>query len=212
MSSSKIRYTRQYIECPLAGVPADFKGNVLPLKAHVLQYYLWTRYNLKSPNSGKEPTVFEISNILSDKILSVWQKASILTITRKRVLQLIKTHHDKYLKLLRYPEVKKNDSYSICVQEFQTENTRLFDISACKCEILEQCSCDKGKKVPKNEREFLLDQRGPRKMINGNIDLKETLKLTNKARRVEKEMQRKQLKQSIQHESCNNIKKAKARN
>lgn len=206
MSSTKIRYTRQDIECPLIGAPADFKCNLLPSKVDVLKCYLWTRYNLKPPNSGKEPTVFEISNVLSDKILSLWQKASIPTVTRKRVSQLIKTHHDKYLKLLRYPEVKKNDSYKIRVQEFQIENTRLFDISACKCEILEQCSCDKEKKVPKNEWGFLLDQRGPRKMIIGNIDVKETSKLINKASRMEKNiqmhnMQRKELQQSVQHES-----------
>lgn len=200
MTSSKIRYTRQHLECPLIGVPADFKSNLLPSKGDVLKCYLWTRYNLKPPNSGKEPTVFEISNVLSDKVLSLWQKASIPTITRKRVLQLIKTHHDKYLKLLRYPEVKKNNSYKIRVQEFQAENTRLFDISACKCEIFEQCSCDKEKKVPKNEWGFLLDQRGPRKMIIGNTDVKETSKLINKARRMEKDMQRKELQQSVQHE------------
>ncbi|CAH1107402.1 unnamed protein product [Psylliodes chrysocephalus] len=205
MSSTKFRYTRQGIECPLIGAPANFKGNLLPSKADVLKCYLWTRYNLKPPNSGKEPTFFEISLVLSDKILRLWQKASISTVTRKHVSQLIKTHHDKYLKLLRFPKSKKNNSYKISVQKFQIENTRLFDISACKCDIFEQCSCDKEKKIPKNEWDFLLYQRGPRKMIIGNIDVKETSKLINKASRMDKFMQRKELEQSVQRASNINL-------
>ncbi|GBM81618.1 hypothetical protein AVEN_82346-1 [Araneus ventricosus] len=52
----------------------------------------------------------------------------------------------------------------------------LFDISACKWKDLDYCTCDKRRKVPKQEVTFLRDQRTVREMCIGNID-----KQTNKA-------------------------------
>lgn len=147
MSFSKTCYTRRDTECPLVGSPADFKDNILPTQEDVLRCFLWIRYTLKPPDCGKEPTVSEISSILVDKILSLWEKASIPTVTRKRVLQLIKMQHDKYSKILWYPKVKRNENYVLKVEAYKAENKKLFDISACKCEKFEECSCIKEKKV-----------------------------------------------------------------
>ena len=48
----------------------------------------------------------------------------------------------------------------------------LFDISACKCADLENCSCDKSRKVPIKEQNFLKDQRNERAFFIGKIDQK----------------------------------------
>ena len=54
----------------------------------------------------------------------------------------------------------------------------LFDISACKCTNLESCSCDKNRKVPMKERNFLKDQRNDRSLFIGMLDQEETARLT----------------------------------
>lgn len=196
---SKTIFTRNYIKCPLLGAPSDFKGNVLPTKEDVLKCYLLTRYNLKA-DSRKEPSFFQISNLLADKILGVWKNASLPTVLRKRVLQLIKMHHDKYLQLIRYPKSKRNENYTLKLQDYKTELKSLFDISACKCEDLEKCVCKKDKKVPPNEHVFLLDQRRLREMFIGCVDTKETQKLVNRARRIEQVRQREVWTQNVDPE------------
>ncbi|GBL89082.1 hypothetical protein AVEN_255219-1 [Araneus ventricosus] len=54
----------------------------------------------------------------------------------------------------------------------------LFDISACKCEDLDHCTCDKSRKVPKREVTFLHDQRTVREMCIGNIEKQTSKALT----------------------------------
>jgi len=51
--------------------------------------------------------------------------------------------------------------------------------------MVSNCKCTKDNKVPANKRQFLQDQRGPRKMIIGGIDQEETSKLKRKAEREE---------------------------
>ena len=66
----------------------------------------------------------------------------------------------------------------------------LFDISACKCTNLESCSCDKSRKVPMKERNFLKDQRNDRSLFIGKLDQDETARLTNNTKRKEIEKRR----------------------
>ena len=49
--------------------------------------------------------------------------------------------------------------------------TDLFDISSCKQDEIEMCDCTKGKKVPKDEWEFLQDQKSARMLFVGSVDL-----------------------------------------
>jgi len=52
------------------------------------------------------------------------------------------------------------------------------------------CKCAKEHKVPQNERQFLEDQRGPRKMIIGGVDQEETSKLKRTAERKQASLNR----------------------
>ena len=65
-----------------------------------------------------------------------------------------------------------------------------FDVSACKCTDLENCSCDKSGKVPKKERNFLKDQRNERALFIGKLDQKRTARLTKIIKRKETKKQR----------------------
>lgn len=72
------------------------------------------------------------------------------------------------------------------IDEFKKDASRLFDISKCKCvDMAAGCKCSKQDRVPPNEREFLQDQRGPRRMVIGGIDEKETSRLKKRLARKE---------------------------
>lgn len=151
--------------------------------------YMWIRHELKSnATSKKEPTFPEISVKLSTKIRDIWLRASIPTVTTTRVVQLIHFHHDKYLKLVRYPLVKRNAGYEARTTDFKEEaKASLFDIASCKCLTFSSCTCDKAMKVPLPEQQFLQDQRTKRKMMIGPVDGPATKALVNKEFRKARE-------------------------
>ncbi|KAK4880966.1 hypothetical protein RN001_004285 [Aquatica leii] len=93
-----------------------------------------------------EPVFSEIAEEVSVKLEEIWNKASILIISHNRILELLNSYHDKYMKL---KEPFKDDKI-------------------------------KSKKVSVDEQEFLLDQRGARKMVIGAVDVKKTKELTQR--------------------------------
>ena len=63
------------------------------------------------------------------------------------------------------------------LQNFEQKcRERLFDIAACKC-TSENCKCPKARKVAREEKEFLHDQRTNRVMIIGGLDKTASMKL-----------------------------------
>lgn len=54
---------------------------------------------------------------------------------------------------------------------FIEETSKLCDVAFCKCADFSRCTCPKDKKVHVLERQFLLDQRGPRSGRIGSVDL-----------------------------------------
>ena len=49
---------------------------------------------------------------------------------------------------------------------FKSEAQRnLFDIAACKCDLFLKCSYPKGRKIPKSEHAFMVDQRTDREKL-----------------------------------------------
>ena len=63
------------------------------------------------------------------------------------------------------------------LSDFRSQSKMLFDIAACKCLDFSACSCVSAKKVPRKEREFLLDQRTNKKMIISGVHRHESLRL-----------------------------------
>lgn len=184
-SSSSFMATRSAVNCPIFGEPSELPDNVLPTREQVSKFYSYVRFNKKE--SRKEPTFAEISEEIAVKLEYVWNKASIPIVSHKRILQLLKAYHDKYQKLMKPFKSRKNvETYKLQIQKFKEESrSTLFDIAACKCDlsISNACCCDKTRKVPKNERDFLRDQRTTRKMLIGGIDVIQTKKNIRKLHR-----------------------------
>ena len=77
----------------------------------VMKLYFSVRNSLKLMSTTKEPNVCDIVEEVSLKIEEVWQRASILTVSDTRVLQLLWKYNDKYRKLLKpYKSRCKEDS------------------------------------------------------------------------------------------------------
>lgn len=178
--------------CQLFGPPRRINKNMLPTLEDVLMEYLWIRHDAKTDkNTKKEPSVAEVAAILANEVSEIWMRASIPTVTTTRIVQLIRFHHDNYLKIVRYPLSKRNVEYDAKVTRFIKESkSTLFDIAACKCTDLSFCSCDKAKKVPIPERVFLTDQRTVRKMMIGPVDGPSTSTLIQKGLRKARKLDR----------------------
>lgn len=128
---------------------------------------------------------------MSKQIKTIWNKASIPTVSHDRILQLLRKHHEKYLKLLKVPNARKcqakyQEKLSCCRSESKHQ---LFDIAACKCD-LSCCSCDKTRCVPISEQKFLIDQRTLRLMYISKVDKAASEKLEKRMKRKHDEKKR----------------------
>lgn len=175
--------TRKASRCCIFGNIEELKGNMLPTYKDVMKFYNFVRYQLKiKMDTQKEPAISDVAEIVAVRIETIWHKASIATVSHKRIIQLIRAYHSKCKHLIkswkRLPVDKK--------EVFQTNSNKLFDVSSCKCKEFLQCNCPKKTKVPKEEQSFLADQRTDRKMVIGNIDVSETKKLEKRNDRSKK--------------------------
>ncbi|GBP49054.1 hypothetical protein EVAR_81614_1 [Eumeta japonica] len=162
---------RQPHKCPIFGTIEDIKENVLPTYQDVMKCYEWNRLQVKIKNvSNKEPTFSEIAEIVTRKVEGVWQKASIPIVSHTRVIQLLKAYHSKCKNIIKSLKRLATEKKT----EFLQQSEILFDICSCKCKIISQCHCPREAKVPKEEHDFLIDQRGERKMRIGGIDRNRT--------------------------------------
>ncbi|CAG9791202.1 unnamed protein product [Diatraea saccharalis] len=185
---------RQSYKCPIFGTIEDLKENVLPTYQDVMKYYEWSRVQVKINNgNNKEPTFSEIAEIVTKKVEGVWQKASIPVVSHTRVIQLLKAYHSKCKNIIKSLKRLSTEKKT----EFLKKSEILFDICSCKCKILSQCNCPRSVKVPKEEHDFLIDQRGERKMRIGGID-------RNRTKSLQKKFVRKQASTKIYLKSDNN--------
>ena len=166
---------------------------LLPTYLDVMKTFLYERPILKLERKNEKLPLREVAAEVAQKVETIWRKAGIPTVSHTRVAQLFVTYHDKkYLSLLK--SVKSRGRQ----ENFQSKRSdlmgiarvTLFDISACKCTNLESCSCDKSRKVPMKERNFLKDQRNDRSLFIGKLDQEETARLTKNIKRKEIKKQR----------------------
>lgn len=155
--------------CVVFGQPNELKDLNLPTYHDVMKHYLFVRQQLKI-TSNKEPSFKDIRDCVVSHVMNVWKRASIPTVSEKRIYDMLKSYHSKYVKMKKL-EVRKSEKNLQKLKDFQTQaEKKLFDASACKCEDFQLCSCSRLSKVPLEEREFLIDQRTTRKMVIGSVD------------------------------------------
>lgn len=177
------RNTRKMVACSVFGIPKDMSDIVLPTYEHVMQYYALIKHQMKPTAATKEPSVSDISEKVAQNIELIWLKASIPVVSHTRILQMIRSYHDKFMKLMK--NIKRKNSKVVAHTFRNDAKSRLFDISACKC-IFEVCSCDKSRKVPPAEQAFLHDQRTLRLMAIGGVDKLASKKIAMKLLRKAK--------------------------
>lgn len=168
MSTDKQLTLRSKLVCPLLGKPEDIKYNELPTKENVLKYYLY----LKGESKIQKPT--GLHPLVVDAVLQVWQTSSIPTVSKPRVMALLKKQLKSYQNLKKIINRKDSKEFKNKFASFKNNISSLFDISYCKCTDFSTCRCPKEKKVPIKERDFLSDQRSVRKMYIGSIDQQTT--------------------------------------
>jgi hypothetical protein len=164
--------------------------------------YIQLRQELKTDN-GKYPSFFDISHKLCYEVEEIWKTASLPIVTHAQSIEKLRSSHDKYNTILKVYKGKKDQpNYQRRLSEFRDNANILFDLSKCKCpNMVSNCKCTKEHKVPAKKRQFLQDQRGPRKMIIGGIDKEETSKLKRKAERQQANLKRMKKQKTDQSQS-----------
>lgn len=193
--------TRQSHACPIFGLPKELGLTTLPTYEDVLLCCFNKKYELML-QSKKTPCFSLIADHVATQVQQLYIKSSIPTLSHSRVVQLIKSYHNVYYNLRKsYNRDIVKDNFKKKLDIFVTEaKSKLFDIAACKCKmsfacicggksctkdcsVTIDCNCEKNKKIPAVERNFLYDQRTTRNSYIGNLDRKETEKLKKREER-----------------------------
>lgn len=191
---NKTVITRQVFNCPIFGTPKDISTNKLPTGEDLIRCCAQERYNLALKVNNKSVSFTQVASTVADKVISLYQKASIPTVTDKRVIQLINVLHNKYYNLRKsYSRDQNKANFIKKIEDFKKKCSFLFDIAACKCLIVVECICkkppelcqcniyvncvcEKSKKIPLIELRFVYSLRVHGIGKIGGVDLYETKK------------------------------------
>lgn len=207
MSSKKVT-TRKDFECPILGNARDFPNNKLPNYEDVLLCCFQVRYEMSLYTNNKKVSFSEVANTVATKIMNLYSKASIPSVTKERIVQLINKYHDKYYKIRKsyHRDINKAD-FKKKIDDFKRDSALLFDMAACKCPIVVNCTCKKTKlseckctisinchcekanKIPAIELRFIYLQRRYGLGKIGSLDLEETRKLAKRLDRKTKNIE-----------------------
>lgn len=194
MALSKTVITRQEFQCPFFGTPRDLPPNKLPTGEDVLRCISNERFNLAVKVNNKRVSFGQVANTVAGKIVCLYNRASIPTVSDKRVVQLLTALHDKYYSLRKsHTRDKNKEVFKRNLDDFKKKCCLLFDIAACKCPIALECTChktpdqcqcicsitctcEKLKKIPLLELKFIYSLRTHGIGKIGGVDLNETKK------------------------------------
>ena len=158
------------IEHSISGNPQDLSFKNLPTRQEVYKCYLWLKN--EEPNATK----IKIIDLLAEKLTSIWQKASIITISSKTIIGNLKDLISELQALSKYDNKRRKNPNFI---DKLTKFNLLFNIRSCKCikksNELNNCKC--AVKIPAKEWNFWLDQNSERCLTIGGVDVKDTAKL-----------------------------------
>lgn len=194
MAVPKKIITRQVFDCPIFGTPKDLPLNKLPTVEDVIRCVSHERYNLALKINNKSVSFTKVATTVANKVISLYNKASIPTVSDKRIVQLLNALHDKYYGLRKsLPRDKNKESFIRKLDEFKRKCSLLFDVAACKCPIVLNCICnktpdlcqckctitcicEKSSKIPSIELKFIYSLRVHGIGKIGGVDLIETNK------------------------------------
>lgn len=172
-------FTRNFV-CPIFGQPKEISVHVLPTYQDVFRAILEERRR-RGLQNNVDPNFKVIMEIVSSKVEEIYNKLMIPIVSRQRVQQMIQKYQNEYIKLKGI--IKRLGTSAATderIKNFKKNSLKLFDIAFCKCASFQKCKCQKNDKVPISERNFLIDQRGERKLAIGSVDRAKTEKLNEK--------------------------------
>ena len=159
------------IECPILRSASILRDDKLPSMKEILQFYEYIRHDRKSSKKIEPKTSDPIDTLIND-VKIVWQKINIPLISDIRMKKIVQGNYQKLLVLRRkamtIPEPKSLQQDKTL---FNKNMENLFDLSKCKCQSLNECSC-RTKIIPKIF-EFLEDQRKDRNYTFEDIESSE---------------------------------------
>ena len=94
--------TRSANRCPVFDLPQNLTEMNLPTYRFVVKHYrhLLVEHSYKM-NSQEQPCVTEVATIIAKELEAIWQKASIPTVSRTKIVQLVKNYLDNHRNLLK---------------------------------------------------------------------------------------------------------------
>ena len=92
--------------CAIMGPYKELVNRQLPTISDAIKFILFVKNELKLKYNGEDSSNSDMYEIVSEKINHIWTKALITIVTKKRVIQLLKSYFEKYLNLKRYPKSK----------------------------------------------------------------------------------------------------------
>ena len=162
--------------CPIFGDPCESPNSQLPTYNEVILCYLWHRSKLKT--TKKAPLFTDGSLRVKEDLKFIGNEASIPAISDRGIIYLLQQYYDKYNNVFKSAPKKgsvRDSKYintSQSLKDLLVEKGKgLFNIAACQCKDFSKGHREKFKKIPIREREFILDQRGPRKLKICEIDI-----------------------------------------
>lgn len=164
------------------------KTIMLPTYEDVIRCFYSVRLKLKG-DGKKQPESRKVANIVAQKVQEVWHRASLPTLSHRRIIEMTLQFNNKYQKLLKPVKSRETTFLATKLEKFKKDAKRLFDICSCKCANRLSCNCDKTRKIPDIEWPFIEDQRSMRRMAIGNVDKKVTANLKRKIERKLKDSQ-----------------------
>lgn len=208
LTRSVIADSRQKFCCPIFGEPQSFVHNKLPTYKCVLKCCFEEQYNLSIESNNKFVSFSNVALTVANKIKLLYDKASIPSLSKCRIVTLINSYYGCYTKIRKsYKRDKYKELFKSRLDEFKAKAKSLFDCATCKCtmslnctcnkapnicqcDIIIDCSCEKEKKIPVLELRFMYLQRNYRMGKIGPLDTTVTKKLTLKAQRKDCELNR----------------------
>lgn len=176
--------TRGDSEHFLLGQPSDLQEHVLPTRRHFINCVRRMSSQV-DPTTGRQMKPQKAVALVCNRVLDIWAGEGIPTVTQRRVVQLGQVCHTRYSKITKSRKKRREDAEFLAREEEWF--SKLFDIARCKCKDPSQCCCARSDKVPPEEVEFLLDQRGERNMGLGPVDQVETQRRQRRRQRIERE-------------------------
>lgn len=127
--------TRQTIRDSVFDEPTVLCETMLPCYGDAMRYFLYIQNDVSGSGEGKNKTVTEIIKTVVKKTQQIWMKASLPFISDQQCIALLKKYHHQFMNIKKSLK-KTSDAAKNKLQIFRDEaNTKLFDISKCKCTI-----------------------------------------------------------------------------